>query len=123
VDGDWFALDLDSSNGTKLNESQVSMMTGTLQPSNHGRSNPLGLVVEQCAVLCCPQPVLLASHMQSQCCTSSVGLTSHCLKRCNLADSWALADAADQTYKLRDKDKLQLGPDTWIQVHIQQVRL
>jgi hypothetical protein len=28
---------------------------------------------------------------------------------------------ADQTYKLRDKDKLQLGPDTLIQVHIEQV--
>jgi len=26
---------------------------------------------------------------------------------------------ADQTYKLRDKDKLQLGPETLIQVHIQ----
>lgn len=52
-DGDWFALDLGSSNGTRLNESQVPMM-------------------------------------------------------------------ADQTYKLRDKDKLQLGPETLIQVHIQE---
>jgi len=27
-DGDWFALDLGSSNGTRLNESQVPMMAG-----------------------------------------------------------------------------------------------
>lgn len=32
TDGSWFALDLGSSNGTRLNESQVSMMTGEPHP-------------------------------------------------------------------------------------------
>jgi pSer/pThr/pTyr-binding forkhead associated (FHA) protein len=30
LDGDWFALDMGSSNGTRLNESQVPMMAGAL---------------------------------------------------------------------------------------------
>jgi pSer/pThr/pTyr-binding forkhead associated (FHA) protein len=39
-DGDWFALDLGSSNGTKLNESQVPMMTGMSYAETEARHPP-----------------------------------------------------------------------------------
>lgn len=93
--GDWFALDLGSSNGTRLNESQVPMMEGWwLLVVRSWHANHMLLPHGS------PQQMLLLVLLQLFGC---------------------LLGPADQTYKLRDKDKLRLGPDTCIQVHIQQV--
>lgn len=114
-DGDWFALDLGSSNGTRLNESQVPMMAG-----EHMWGCGLNrLWVFQGQGFSATQQRVAYSFNRTWV------MRSRPVAAVSTADeshvSPCFMPLADQTYKLRDKDKLQLGPDTWIQVHIEQV--